>query len=119
LPFQKILDDLVNDLPDAIGAIIVDYEGECVQLASRIDEDDIKLLGAYQVIYIDTIREMLVTRYDHCNANSITTKANLMDIISIRIDDDYLVSLVLKSDSLLGVAEHALKVQLIEIQKII
>jgi len=52
LPFTAILNSIIDDMKDAIGVIILDIDGECVQLATQADEHDIKVIGAYQVIHL-------------------------------------------------------------------
>jgi hypothetical protein len=47
--FEKILKDLVLDM-QAKGAILLDWEGESVVHYGLIDEYDLKVIGAYQVI---------------------------------------------------------------------
>ena len=45
-PFRRILRELVTGLPEAWGAIFVDWEGESVDLFATTDEYEVKLAGA-------------------------------------------------------------------------
>lgn len=109
----------MHGLPDALGAIIVDNEGENVQFQSTMDEYALKLIGAYQVIHFDLIKDALVTELKKSDADTIITTAKEMTIISKKINQEYFFSLILKKYPLLGPAEFAMKQKLKEIKEII
>jgi len=46
MPFQPILKNLVESVPGAVGAILVDWEGEAVQEYSHGTTYDIRFIGA-------------------------------------------------------------------------
>ena len=53
MPFHYLLTNLLVDVPQALGAIFVDPEGEAVELVTRHgDPFDLKVEGAYQGIFI-------------------------------------------------------------------
>ena len=110
MPFIDVLNDIISKTPKAVGAIIVDFEGECVQHAGSMDEHEMKVIGAYQVIHFGSIKQK-----DHTTETFIT-KANDLDVISMRLDDEYFVSLVLEKGSILGRAEYILKSNLKDIR---
>jgi len=56
VPFKTLLNRLLEDIPGALGAIIIDWEGESVDHAARMDDYDIKLLGAHNGIILNHIR---------------------------------------------------------------
>ena len=58
-PFADILEEAVRDLPGAIGAIFVDWEGEAVDAFTHGDEMQIKLLGAHWTIIYYQIKTAL------------------------------------------------------------
>lgn len=45
-PFRRVLRELVLGIPEAWGAIFVDWEGEAVELFARTEEYEVKLAGA-------------------------------------------------------------------------
>lgn len=55
--FKKILQEAVEGLPGAVGAIFADWEGEAVEQFFPGPDDDIKLLGAHQGIILNLIGE--------------------------------------------------------------
>lgn len=52
MPFRGILENLVERVPGARGAVFVDSEGEYVELFSRGDDHEMKLAGAHQGIVL-------------------------------------------------------------------
>ena len=58
MPFQTILKDLVETTPHAVGAILVDWEGEAVQEFCHCDPYDIRFLAAHKGIILTRLKEM-------------------------------------------------------------
>lgn len=58
MSIETILKNLVDNIPQAIGAILVDWEGEAVIENCRCDPYDIRFIAAHQVIILATIKEM-------------------------------------------------------------
>lgn len=59
MPFKSLLNRLLDDIPGALGAIIIDWEGESVDHVARIGDYDIKVLGAHQGVILNLLREAL------------------------------------------------------------
>jgi predicted regulator of Ras-like GTPase activity (Roadblock/LC7/MglB family) len=57
MPFNQILKDLVETVPHAVGAVLVDWEGEAVQEYSHSDSYDIRFVGAHKGIILSRLRE--------------------------------------------------------------
>ncbi len=57
MPFHAILKELVDAVPDAVGAILVDWEGEAVQEYCHCDSYDIRFVGAHKGIILSRLRE--------------------------------------------------------------
>lgn len=59
MPFQRELDSIVRDVRGAMGAILVDFEGEAVVTSSTgISTYDLKVVGAYGVLFFDNLRRL-------------------------------------------------------------
>lgn len=59
MPFQRELDSIVRDVRGALGAILVDFEGEAVVTSSTgISAYDLKVVGAYGVLFFDNLRRL-------------------------------------------------------------
>ncbi len=60
--FRRILHELILSTPGAIGAIFLDHEGETVEMLHDrpfdTDDHDIKVMGAYQGIFLMNLREL-------------------------------------------------------------
>jgi len=58
MPYLNVLEKLVNHIPGAVGAIMVDWEGEAVQEFCHCDPYEIRFLAAHQMIFLGRIREL-------------------------------------------------------------
>lgn len=61
MPFERLLKDMVEKI-DAKGAILLDWEGEGVVHYGKIDEYDLKVIGAYQVIILNHLKDVHKSR---------------------------------------------------------
>lgn len=57
MPFHAILKNLVDTVPHAVGAILVDWEGEAVQEYCHCDSYDMRFVGAHKGIVLSRLRE--------------------------------------------------------------
>lgn len=58
MSFEVILRDLVNRVPQAIGAILVDWEGEAVMEHCHCDPYEIRFIAAHKGIILARLKEM-------------------------------------------------------------
>ena len=59
MPFNYLLTNLLVDVPEAIGAIFLDYDGETVDFVTRHGEPfDLKVEGAYHSIFMRRLEEL-------------------------------------------------------------
>jgi len=58
--FRPLLTKTVNQTPSAIGAMFLDWDGESVEVvaAQRCSPDDLKIIGAYQGIFLTQVRRI-------------------------------------------------------------
>jgi predicted regulator of Ras-like GTPase activity (Roadblock/LC7/MglB family) len=61
MSFEIILKELVDNVPQAIGAILVDWEGEAVMEHCHCDPYDIRFIAAHKVIILARLKEMRST----------------------------------------------------------
>jgi|ERR1039457_4438414 predicted regulator of Ras-like GTPase activity (Roadblock/LC7/MglB family) len=117
MPYQNILEKLVNSTPRAIGAILVDWEGEAVQEYCHCDSYEIRFLAAHQAIILSRIRE-LHNDVGHTSRieDFVVTVSNAHLIIG-SIDEDY--SLVMNVDRMCPVhlALYHFRAAVIELRK--
>lgn len=61
MSFEVILKDLVDNVPQAIGAILVDWEGEAVMEHCHCEPYDIRFIAAHKGIILSRLKEMQST----------------------------------------------------------
>lgn len=61
MSFEVILKSLVEKVPQAIGAILVDWEGEAVMEHCHCDPYDIRFIAAHKGIILERLKEMQST----------------------------------------------------------
>lgn len=89
MPFENILKELVQKM-QAKGAILLDWEGESVVHYGLIDEYNLKVIGAYQVI----IHNFLKDASFHEQINFFQIKYEKMIAQFMPVTKDYYVMLI-------------------------
>ena len=117
MPYQSILEKLVKRIPGAIGAILVDWEGEAVQEFCHCDPYEIRFTAAHQVILLSQLREMQ-NRSDRKETieDLVVTSSNAHLVIG-SIDDEYSLVLSIDRSSPLQPALHHFRVAVAELRK--
>lgn len=93
MPFKTILEELVNNIPQAIGAIMVDWEGESVQEYCHCNPDEMRIVGAHQGIVLARLRETNADKSGGEIEDVVVTTQEQTLLIGV-VDQDY--SLVLQ-----------------------
>lgn len=91
MPFERILKDLVNKM-DARGAILLDWEGESVSHFGRINDYDLKVIGAYQVVIHNLLK--CIPHYEDEKINFFQLKFSSLIAQFMPINKDYFVMLM-------------------------
>lgn len=116
MPFKKLLTRLLEDIPGAVGAIIIDWEGEAVDQVTRVDEYDIKILGAHSGIILGMIREVL-TRIDSGELDEVVIRTEQNKIMMNPLTEDYLLILQLDESAITARAAYKMKLCVEELRK--
>ena len=95
MPFKSILKDLVDSTPHAVGAILVDWEGEAVQEYCHCEPYDIRLVAAHQGIILGRLKEVQ-NSIQAGDVEDVVVTATDAHLIAGCIDQDY--SLVMSID---------------------
>lgn len=106
--FTQILKQLVDALPNAIGAIFIDWEGEVVDEFSYLNTNDIRLIGAHWAIPFNSLKNIF-NRHQLGSPVEVVLRMTKQCIIIRRVTDDYLVVLVLRQASDVPRARYSLK----------
>jgi predicted regulator of Ras-like GTPase activity (Roadblock/LC7/MglB family) len=59
MQFREVLGEIVRTTPGGIGAVLVDDEGETIDIYTTGDSFEMKLVGAHHGIVLSTIRKVL------------------------------------------------------------
>ncbi len=101
MPFKSLLNRLLEDIPGALGAIIIDWEGEAVDQVARISDYDIKLLGAHSGIILHLLRETL-TRIDSGELEEVVFRTGDNKTLIAPLTEDYLLVLHLGAEAIVA-----------------
>ncbi len=99
MPFKKLLARLLEDIPGALGAIIIDWEGESVDQVARIEEYEIKVLGAHKGIILNLLREAL-SRIDSGDLEEVLIRTGENKTLIAPLTEDYYLVLTLGPEAI-------------------
>jgi len=107
LPFRQILLELLQSIHGSLGALFLDWEGECVEVITErpfdADDHDLRVIGAYQGIFRAQLRklceEMDAGRPLRLKMDFETTK-----VLTCDLKDGYYLVLVLETTTNEGAA---------------
>ena len=103
MPFQRIVNELVELIPGATGVILADAEGEAVVCAGSADEYDLRLLAAHKGIIIGQVREVNSRLYGARSCELVVTTATGRCIVGT-VGTEYALSMTLHRDAPVGPA---------------
>jgi len=108
--FRLILDELLATTGGAMAAIFLDWEGETVELVCDRDlnDHDLRIIGAYQVIYMTRLRE-LCDRIGAGEPERFKIEFEEIKLLSYDIKDGYYAVLVLEGQANEGLAWRRLE----------
>lgn len=109
MPFERLLKELVEKI-NAKGAILLDWEGESVVHYGTIDEYDLKVMGAYQVIILNQFKK--VKNKDKIKYFQIKFSDSVIQFLPV--NDDYYVFLYFQNKESAPRAFHNLQ-QIVDI----
>jgi len=105
MSFEIILQELVDHVPLAIGAILVDWEGEAVMERCRCDPYDIRFIAAHKGIILAHLKAILNTTEVGEVEDVVVTSSGGHLIIGC-IDEDYSLVMNIERSCPVGLALH-------------
>ena len=109
MPFNYLLTNLLVDVPQAVGAIFVDGEGEAVEWVTRHDDPfDLKVEGAYHGIFMRRL-EQLTANTDAGAIDSFVIEGSQLVTLTQALPDGYYVVLVVDRSGSRAHALHRLR----------
>lgn len=101
MSFKITLENLIERVPGALGAILADWEGEAVDQVSRIGDYEIKVIGAHKGIILTNMRQaMRDLDSDALEEIVVTTERN--QTLILPVTQDYYLVLTLERGEALG-----------------
>lgn len=101
MPFQNLLEDLLERMPGSLGAILVDWEGEAVAQSGVMNEYDLKVFGAHKGIILNNLREV-VERTDESGLEEITITTTSNKTLVLPVTTEYFLVITLQREATLG-----------------
>ena len=108
MPFKLLLSRLLEDIPGALGVIIIDWEGEAVDQVTRTDEYDIKVLGAHSGIILSLLREALF-RVDGGALEEVVIRTDCNKTLIVPFTEDYLLIVQLEAKAIAARAVYKMR----------
>jgi hypothetical protein len=110
MPFQYLLADLIGVVPNAVGAILLDDQGEAVEWVSQRSRDpyDLKVEGAYHSIFKRQLDE-ITSRWDSGPLESYIFEGKELVTLTQLLPDGYYVLLVVRRSGSPALAYHHLR----------
>ncbi len=109
MPFNYILTNLLVNVPESVGAIFLDHEGETIECVMREgDPYGLKVEGAYHSIF----KRRIGQAFDSTGTGPVESYSILADgLTSLTqiLQDGYYVVLVIRRDGLTARAEYYLR----------
>jgi predicted regulator of Ras-like GTPase activity (Roadblock/LC7/MglB family) len=111
MPFNYLLTNLLVDVPEAVGAIFLDDEGEAVEWVTRHNDPfDLKVEGAYHSIFVRRLA-IITSTGNHGKLKYFVIKGDALTALTHTLPDGYYLVLILDRPGFLGKAvfhlEHA------------
>lgn len=101
MPFKKLLAELLERVPGAQGAIIADWEGEAVDQVARIDDYELKVIGAHKGVILNNLRQV-VRRLDGGNLEELVIATEKTQTLVLPLTEEYFLVLTLACGDALG-----------------
>lgn len=98
MPFQTILQELIDSVDGSIGALFLDWEGEAVELVGPYHERyDLHLVGAYQGIFLNQL-ESVAADLSLGNLRRFKVGFENSTFYNCTISDGYYLVLIVEND---------------------
>lgn len=99
MPFKRLLTKLVEDVPGASGAILVDWEGEAVEQHCQGDPFEMKVTAAHWGIQLSRLQG-LQERYPTGRVQLSVISTDEQHVLAGAIGDDYTLVMTLSRNAL-------------------
>ena len=94
--FSVLLERAVERVPGAIGAIFADWDGEAVDYVTRVDREELQLIGAHYAVILNNVQSLL-RLFHFGEAVEIIVQHEKLDLCVHAVGDGYYVVLAVSS----------------------
>lgn len=101
MPFKSLLAELLERIPGSSGAIIADWEGEAVDHVARMDDFELRVIGAHKGIILSNLRRVL-GRLGRDRLQEVVISTNLNRTLVLPVTEDYFLVLIVGREVVLG-----------------
>jgi predicted regulator of Ras-like GTPase activity (Roadblock/LC7/MglB family) len=116
MAFETILQELVDRVPEAIGAILVDWEGEAVMDHCHCDPYDLRFIAAHKGIILSRLKEIQgIEKVGEVHDVVLTTSSGHLMIGCI--DQDYSLVMNVGRSCPASLALHHFRTAITELKK--
>jgi predicted regulator of Ras-like GTPase activity (Roadblock/LC7/MglB family) len=116
LSIDSLLNDLVNSVDDATGAILVAVDGEAVQWGTTKLNERLRLRSAYVAVVMQTFRAA-ARRAGLGHLRHLVVEYEGATLVAQEIDDDCSVILELKANASVSRAVHRMQPTVVRIRE--
>ncbi|WP_298039225.1 roadblock/LC7 domain-containing protein [uncultured Desulfuromonas sp.] len=101
MSFKEPLSELIDNVPGATGAIIADWEGEAVDQVARMDDFQLKVLGAHKGLILANMRKALC-RLENDDLEEMVVTTEKVQTLVLPVTHEYFLVLSLDRSDALG-----------------
>lgn len=102
MAMKEDLSQLMANVPGALGAILVDWEGEAVDHVAGMDDYELKVLGAYNGAILMNLRAIVDRFKDDELEELVVSTAEMQMVVRLVTRDYFLVFTCRKDGGALG-----------------
>jgi len=117
MPFHTILKDLVDTVPHAVGAILVDWEGEAVQEYCHCESYNMRFVAAHKGIVLARLRETHTTTSQEGEIEDVVVTSESQILLIGSVDPDYSLVLQVGKPCPVGLAHYHFTTALKQLKK--
>ncbi|MEZ4600014.1 MAG: roadblock/LC7 domain-containing protein [Syntrophotaleaceae bacterium] len=101
MPFKHLLTELLERIPGALGAIIADWEGEAVDHVARMDDYELRVIGAHKGIILSNLRRVL-EQLGRDRLQEVIISTSRSRTLVLPVTEDYFLVVTADRDVVLG-----------------
>lgn len=109
MPIKKVLEELMDSVPGTLGAILADWEGEMVDQVARMDEYELKVVGATKGILLTRVQDALKRLRSSSLQEMVITTDQVQTLIAPVTAEYFLVLILRRDEQVLGRAMFQVK----------